>query len=89
MAKLTEEQRAQYILEGGVSCPFCRESDLHCGEVTVDGGYCFQNATCAECGATWTDEYTLTGITYEEPTYLAEDMARAIWADTLAQSEGR
>jgi transposase-like protein len=59
---LTKTMRAQYLKEGGVSCPFCRESDISGGFVETEHGSCFQRITCSDCGSTWTDEYRLVNL---------------------------
>jgi transposase-like protein len=89
MAKLTQAQREEYVKHGGISCPFCKSPDIEGSELTVDSGFCFQEIACLECSEAWTDEYVLTGVSEIGEEYNAEDMARAIWAETLAQSEGR
>jgi transposase-like protein len=59
------EAEAQYVKEGGVSCPFCRESNIEDSNVTIDNGIASQSITCTDCGEEWTDIYTLTGCTTE------------------------
>lgn len=52
----------KYVELGGCRCPSC-ESDVHIsgGECEIMEGGAFQEITCNECDATWTDQYTLTG----------------------------
>jgi transposase-like protein len=54
----------EYVKEGGSRCPFCKSGNIE-GTAGFDyaGDMIFQDITCNSCGETWTDEYTLTGIT--------------------------
>jgi len=87
VAKLTQAQRREYVKNGGPACPFCKSLDIEGGSMEIDSGYCWQSVRCNGCNERWTDNYTLTGLTYEVPRYSAEDMARAIWAEPLAKSD--
>jgi len=58
---LSPEQK--YIKSGGSKCPVCDSTSITgCGSIELDDG-AWQNVECENCGATWTDIYTLTGIT--------------------------
>jgi len=64
---LTPEQLAKYLASEGQECPFCHKQNLRAGK--VEHAYAFyQQVTCMtpECGLTWTDEYTLTGVSNVE-----------------------
>ena len=63
---LSPEQK--YLESGGSKCPNCDSTSITgCGPVEMDDG-AWQNVECEDCGATWTDTYTLTGImNYEKP----------------------
>jgi hypothetical protein len=63
--RISRPDEAQYVKEGGVSCPFCRESDIEGSSVTIDNGIASQSIICTDCGEEWTDVYTLTGCTTE------------------------
>ena len=52
----------EYINEGGTKCPECDSIDISGGIVEVDAGGAWQDVSCAECGATWQDIYTLTSF---------------------------
>jgi hypothetical protein len=52
----------QYAKHGGLVCPNCEcAGDIEGEEVTVGNGVALQSCYCGSCGASWTDEYTLTG----------------------------
>ena len=59
---LTEQQIAEYLDQGGVICPYCESLNIEGDSVEVDAGGSTQVVTCADCGASWYDCYTLTGI---------------------------
>lgn len=46
-------------------CPVCGQSNVEWGESHM-GLPCCQGASCQDCGATWRESYTLTGIEIEE-----------------------
>ncbi|WP_321817029.1 MULTISPECIES: hypothetical protein [unclassified Paraburkholderia] len=52
---------AQYTAFRGVRCPSCGSSDVSGGFVNIEEGSASQTLCCGECGAEWTDTYTLTG----------------------------
>lgn len=51
-----------YLNNGGHECPKCERSNLETGKMEIDAGGAFQEIVCEDCGATWDDCYTLTGI---------------------------
>lgn len=67
MSNLTKKQERDYI-EFPVRCPNCNSSNIDTiSKVELDDNYAWQDIVCRECGSTWTDTYTLTGITdYEK-----------------------
>lgn len=70
MAKKTSYPMSQrrYVKCGGICCPFCGGGNIEGGPVEIDGGDAWQEITCADCEADWTDHYTLTG--YSAPRRL-------------------
>jgi transposase-like protein len=66
--KLTDKARQDYIEKDGVRCPYCNNTSLEpLGQLTSNSsGGAYQDIHCDNCGRTWTDEYTLTGITTED-----------------------
>lgn len=52
---------AQYTALRGCRCPSCGSSDVEGGFVNIDGGTASQAVCCGECGAGWSDTYTLMG----------------------------
>lgn len=63
---LTDEQIQAY-LGASHKCPYCRSPDIVGGSYEHEGDHIYQDVKCLACGPTWTDEYTLSGITEMEP----------------------
>ena len=63
--QLTSEE---YAKADGLKCPNCGSTDISAdGRLEADAGIAWQPVSCAECNATWNDEYTLTGYGELEP----------------------
>lgn len=61
--ELTEEEVAAYLDNGYDGCPRCKDTvNLDCGKLEVDSNGAFQKITCMNCGFTYHDLYTLTGV---------------------------
>ena len=60
MTTLTD---AEYVATLGTRCPVCQSTRLDGGFVEIDGATASQEIRCMNCGASWTDIYTLTGYT--------------------------
>jgi hypothetical protein len=60
-----EELRDKYLKTKGVRCPYCDSSDIEGGSKDTQDDAVFQSITCGSCNREWTDEYTLTGVTFE------------------------
>ena len=58
-----DDEQREYVIAGGVMCPHCDNKTPEGGSVDIDAGTAFQNMFCYECGASWVDEYKLTGYT--------------------------
>mgnify|MGYP006951086707 CR=1 FL=1 len=54
---------AEYVAAEGQKCPFCGSIHIEGGLDRREGRYLYVQAECADCGALWTDTYTLTGYT--------------------------
>lgn len=63
MTKLTPEQKANYVKNGGNRCPFCDGADITSFDSpeTQDDGV-VQNIECENCGKQWRDVYTLASV---------------------------
>jgi|GEM_PF-6373475 len=62
-----EQGKAAYIKGGGVSCPCCAGTEFKCGTLEWDSpgadvSRLSRGVSCARCGRTWTDIYTLTDV---------------------------
>lgn len=62
MAKLTQEQKVNYLKWHGVHCPFCDSTQIEGGSVEVNDGGAFQEVNCLDCESEWHDMYTLTDV---------------------------
>jgi len=62
LEKTVNTQIKEYLQCGGVNCPECGGSSIEGGSVELDAGIAWQNVTCPDCGASWTDQYSLTGV---------------------------
>jgi len=60
----TEEGAAikAYLNGGFGKCMFCHDDDITGGPVEIDGDCAWQPVTCSNCGATWNDLYSLSGV---------------------------
>lgn len=56
----------EYVAKGGCVCPICGHHDVSGGFVSIDIAVASQDCSCDECGATWTDKYSLTGYKLTE-----------------------
>ncbi len=63
---LTKKETADYVKAGGGHCPFCNLSNLYYGDFDYEAGGIEQQVECLDCRKTWSDEYTLSGITPNE-----------------------
>lgn len=68
---VTELKLKRYLLNGNHACPICSSDSITGGFIEVDDGKAWQEVVCNECGNTWNDLYTLTGV---ETTSLDNDM---------------
>lgn len=65
--ELTDTAISDYIANGGPTCPHCGEVDLHRSNAreSFDEGNrsLYTEVQCLSCEATWSDQYSLSGIT--------------------------
>ena len=53
----------EYKLESGAKCPVCRSEDVRStDQLEHQGEWVSQDVVCNNCGASWTDEFTLSGF---------------------------
>lgn len=62
----TKEQTQTYIKAGGAKCIVCPGTNIEGGSVEIDAGGASQSVHCTDCGASWVDEYTLSGVSQFE-----------------------
>jgi hypothetical protein len=60
--KSKEELEKAYLKNDGERCPICQSSDLEGESLEVEASKVYQNVSCFVCGASWTDEYTLSDV---------------------------
>lgn len=53
----------EYLECGGVRCPMCKSPNISAGALDGEGSMSWSDVNCGECGASWTDEFKLVGIT--------------------------
>ncbi|HYW76705.1 MAG TPA: hypothetical protein VFA48_08780 [Gammaproteobacteria bacterium] len=89
---VTEAQTNEYLRTRGVRCLYCGSDDLHAGASEFDAGLAWQEVSCGHCGASWQDQYTLTGVAADEdvhtppdPAALAESAAGETEQDVLVR----
>ncbi len=59
---LKEYHRNQeYISSRGIECPACGGPPAMAGPLEAELDAIWQNCSCDDCGATWTDVFELTG----------------------------
>lgn len=64
--QLRAQLEAEYLQAGGSFCPICKSSDITGGSIDMEGSKVYQTVSCLECGASWVDEFTLTGVDIDE-----------------------
>ena len=60
--KLTDEQKAKYVVNGGVHCPHCGSDDLESSTIDLDCDMATVYVQCLDCKSDWYDEYKFVGI---------------------------
>lgn len=59
---LTQKKQDDYMAKNGTVCPECQSKKLDAGQIEVDGKTAWCPVECLDCGSTWEDVYTLSGI---------------------------
>ncbi len=67
IGEIKDETEQKYLDSNGQICPHCDSIniDVYSG-IQVDSNFAYQDVKCLSCGKTWTDEFTLTGITLDD-----------------------
>lgn len=60
---LSPEQVQEYLRREGRHCPYCGSEEVLGGEFQPSDSAVFRDCECASCGGSWTEEFTMTGIT--------------------------
>ena len=83
------KRREQY-LNNPTACPYCDSENIVAGEFQIGGvTSVFQAIQCSQCCRTWTDEYTLTGITESETIPHVRDLGFFNLIDTVTGAKVR
>lgn len=53
----------EYLENGGTRCPVCGSDHLSGEQFEAEPGSASQLIICNDCGSSWSDVYTLSGIT--------------------------
>ncbi len=64
-----QEARKKYLASKGLECPFCGSKDIQAGETDTQDYMICRNVACDRCNKTWTDEYKLTGLTFDDEAF--------------------
>ena len=60
---MTKKQKKFYLDHCGNLCPYCESGNVNGdGFVETDSGCAWQKVDCLDCGKSWRDLYTLTGV---------------------------
>jgi len=59
---MTNEQAQAYLRSDGSACPICGSDSVQGNSVTIDNGNAYQECSCDECCAQWTDSYHLAAV---------------------------
>ena len=60
--------REEYLKNGGIFCPFCKNQDIEGGSVDIIASEAIQEVSCVSCGGAWRDTYKLHAVeTIENP----------------------
>ena len=52
----------EHVINQGATCPLCGSYNINGAAFEADGSVITQEIGCDECGAAWTDIFTLSGI---------------------------
>lgn len=90
--ELTAEEKRKYLEDDSSVCPFCGGNVIG-GSVEITGGGACQRVSCEDCGARWSDVYTLKDIEVldppeEKPTGRAAKCQNCTWRGYPGQTRG-
>lgn len=78
----------QYVATGGNACPVCGSKHyVEAEDAEADGDSASCKVDCVNCGSSWTDVYTLSGISDLDPGFYAEEN-KLVYALELWLTEG-
>ena len=59
---MPDMENEEYIALAGSFCPKCRTEAVNVGEFEATGCKVVARANCGHCGATWSEEFALSGF---------------------------
>lgn len=60
----------EYVLGDTYHCPECGSEDIEGAQMDLIGDLVYQDIKCHHCGFVWSDRYQLTGIAFNDESYL-------------------
>ena len=64
--KAKEQRLALKYLDNWDLCPFCDSIEITAGHIDTNLNMAFCDVKCLNCGKTWTEEYKLTWVLFDE-----------------------
>jgi hypothetical protein len=55
-----------YLEDGGNHCPHCGSENISGGHGVFGYGYYWRTVECGDCMATWTEEFKLVAVLFDE-----------------------
>jgi len=56
-----------YMTEEPNKCPYCKSEQIEGSLPIIEGVKAYQECYCNDCGGSWSDTYTLTGVELHDP----------------------
>jgi len=63
---LTKEQEEKYLHHNSACCPICESDNMGYEGVEDNTPEIYYSYSCKDCGACWTETFTLTGVVLED-----------------------
>jgi hypothetical protein len=63
---LSDEDKQEYVKQGGVKCPYCESRDIENYDRNSDIGWVADSVQCNNCSKSWEEIYNLADIKEDE-----------------------